>query len=53
LIEDESALFAPGRVDNDYVPGCPRRGDHVLEIVFQVTAVEPELARQTGGRPRL
>jgi hypothetical protein len=53
LIEDESALFAPGRLDNHYVPACPRRGDHVLEIVFHVAAVEPELTRQAGGRPRL
>jgi hypothetical protein len=53
LIEDESAAFAPGRLDNDHVPGCPRRCDHVLEIALHVAAVEPELARQAGGRPRL
>ena len=43
--EHEPALFTASRFDDDTVPGGFGRSNRMAQIVFDITAIEPELTR--------
>ena len=52
-IEHKPALLAARRLDRDPLPRGAGGADRMVQIILEVAASEPQLARQRGRRPRL